>query len=380
MPAYTFEKEKNFYRFTNIEDNKTYSLDTNTGLFYSPTGKAIKSMPKGFGKYLDNQRTNNPVMYLLTRVRNSPRHYNLYESGYTIRTMTPFAEPQIVKYINLCDRLASIGYQTDTRGARWDDFDMDKLDFIADNFAAFANYYRTHEDCGIRDFITENAFDIFVKKTHLDAPRYHLDNEEIHQVYDILNERQGRYKEMFIKYLDVIAYFVGRGLVEYYDGSTWTTADKLEKFFALCEKVNREPQKEDFYRQYVNLSREYKIRKRQLDEAALVKHQNEHKDALTFEDENFIVVIPTTEKEFSDEADAQHNCVYSSYFPRVVDGNTNVVFVRKKNFPTVSYITCEVRNGYIQQYLFRYNSWVGADCVAENNFRKAYEKHLHENW
>ena len=380
MPAYTYVKEKNFYRFTNLDDDKTYSLDTNTGLFYSPTGKAIKSMPKGFGKYLDNQRTNNPVMYLLTRVRNSPCQFGLHEHGiYTLRTMSPFAEPQIVKYLNLCDRLASIGYDTERSGA-WRDFEPDTLDFIGENFAAFANFYRTHEDCGIRDFINEHAFEIFVKKTHLDAPRYHLNEEEIHDVYTIINDQRGRYKEMFLKHLDVIAYFVGRGLVTFCDGSVYNCASKLEKFFNLCDKLNREPQKEDFYRQYINYSREYAIRKRQLDEAALVRHQTEHKDALTFEDENFVVVIPTTEKEFSDEANAQNNCVYSTYFPKVVDGQTNVVFVRKKNFPTISYITCEVRDGIIQQFLFRYNAWVGSDSIAENNFRNAYEKHLRANW
>lgn len=100
---------------------------------------------------------------------------------------------------------------------------------------------------------------------------------------------------------------------------------------------------------------------------------------LFFEDEDFIVLIPTTAKEFKKEADYQQNCVFRLYYPKVKECKTHVVFIRKKANIDTPYITCEVNNdGKIVQYLTRFNKH-----VTDNNakaFEIAYQEYLHEHF
>ena len=45
------------------------------------------------------------------------------------------------------------------------------------------------------------------------------------------------------------------------------------------------------------------------------------------------IIIPQTEEEFEAEAKAQRNCVYTNYFPTLINGNNpnmRIVFLRKK--------------------------------------------------
>ena len=97
---------------------------------------------------------------------------------------------------------------------------------------------------------------------------------------------------------------------------------------------------------------------------------------LSFENEYFKVIIPTTREEFVAEGKAQHNCVGRLYIQPVIEGETNIVFIRKKEDLDTSYITCEVRNRCIQQYLSQYNRAVRDTLALE--FYKAYAKHLLE--
>jgi hypothetical protein len=92
------------------------------------------------------------------------------------------------------------------------------------------------------------------------------------------------------------------------------------------------------------------------------------------------VVVPQTTEDFKNEALAMNNCVYNMYLRRVVDGSTNVVFIRKKSNPTKSYITCEVTNsGKIWQFYLANNERVARNS-KESDFRNAYQKWLDENW
>ena len=131
-------------------------------------------------------------------------------------------------------------------------------------------------------------------------------------------------------------------------------------------------------RSYVNLRRTYVMNRKELDMAALAAQYAKH-PALAYENDTFKVVIPTTREDFLNEANAQQNCVYSYYLPDVIKGNTNVVFIRRKNTPDKSFITCEVgNNGNIRQYLgFANNRPTDADAVE---FQREYADHLRKSW
>ena len=110
-----------------------------------------------------------------------------------------------------------------------------------------------------------------------------------------------------------------------------------------------------------------------------INEQYEKYPMLKFENEIFTVVIPKTTEDFFNEAQTQQNCVYSMYLDKVIQGTTNVVFIRRKDDIEKSLITCEVsNNGNIIQYLKKYNSSnLNED---ETEFKKLYKTHLSNTW
>lgn len=147
------------------------------------------------------------------------------------------------------------------------------------------------------------------------------------------------------------------------------TAEMLKKYINLTTLLNKE-------RNYKNLLLSICLME---EEAKLVREKlsadYQLNANLFFEDENFTVVIPTTAEEFQHEADYQQNCVFRSYYPKVIRQDLHIVFIRRKDDVNTPYITCEVSNdGRIIQYLTRYNH-----CVTDANaifFRDVYGEYL----
>lgn len=101
----------------------------------------------------------------------------------------------------------------------------------------------------------------------------------------------------------------------------------------------------------------------------------EYSIELMFEDENYTVVLPTCRQDVVDEAFSQCNCVFRCYYESLIKGFTNMVFVRDKQNPKKSLITCEVtNNGDISLYLLAHNQ----DPKDENQirFRVKYQAYL----
>ena len=57
-------------------------------------------------------------------------------------------------------------------------------------------------------------------------------------------------------------------------------------------------------------------------------------------DEDFVVVVPKKPEDFTDEGRQQHNCVGYYYHDSIVDGKNLIYFLRKKDNPTHSFVTC----------------------------------------
>lgn len=122
---------------------------------------------------------------------------------------------------------------------------------------------------------------------------------------------------------------------------------------------------------YVNLKRELEAKK----DSIFANKQLEKN--LTFEDDSFIVVVPTTIAELVKEGEEQHNCVGNyGYDKKVLEGKCNIVFIRKKTNPNKSYITCEINpNGHIIQYYLAHNYSVYDDNPA-HDFKLKYMEYL----
>lgn len=88
-------------------------------------------------------------------------------------------------------------------------------------------------------------------------------------------------------------------------------------------------------------------------DADIRKHNDPSRFA--FEDEDYIIVTPTEVREFIREANAQRNCL-RCYVERVASGNTNIVFVRRKNRPKDSFVTMEIHKNTITQFRGIFNT------------------------
>lgn len=74
----------------------------------------------------------------------------------------------------------------------------------------------------------------------------------------------------------------------------------------------------------------------------------------SYEDDEYTIVIPSSIKDFVDEAAMQHNCL-KAYISRVLDGETTIVFMRRRERPEKSYVTVEICNGAIIQARRKFN-------------------------
>jgi predicted RNA-binding Zn-ribbon protein involved in translation (DUF1610 family) len=63
---------------------------------------------------------------------------------------------------------------------------------------------------------------------------------------------------------------------------------------------------------------------------------------------DLMVIVPRTPQEIVEEATRQKNCL-RSYVERVKNGDTVVVFIRRKIMPDATYVTAEVHNGRLTQ-------------------------------
>ena len=344
----TITKERNILVIIGDKTNRRYTFDINTGILYGCSGKALKTRPTEIRKI----RSDLPVCYVY---------------GYLIDRYSPEelrSRDYNMKFLAFADTITSLGYTMS-------DINHYSLKTFSDEI--FVGH-ETLKD--VLKFFKEEK----EAERRIDWSRYCLAKAE-RKLADILKNYELSEKE-----LDIIKFIVQRENVEikisvlisylkflipYYDGNNYDIERVLSRYLGYCKDLNYEPKKGDFASLYVQVKQTYELNKAKIESEKLIKNQPK---TLFFENENFTVVIPTTSDEFRKEAEAQNNCVYRSYLSEVIDGRTNIVFIRKKSDIENSYITCEVRKGDIVQYLGKYNNYVRDDEALE--FRKKYQAYL----
>lgn len=155
--------------------------------------------------------------------------------------------------------------------------------------------------------------------------------------------------------------------------SNYAIFELLRRYIELYEYLNKKRTYKDIFKSICLMQKEKEL----IDQNKCIDYQQNSN--LFFEDDNFTVIVPTTAKEFQDEAEYQHNCVFRLYFPQVLECNTHIVFARKKNNINTPYITCEVtNNGEINQCLTRFNDYVQNEEAL--NFKEEYQEYLNKNF
>ena len=93
------------------------------------------------------------------------------------------------------------------------------------------------------------------------------------------------------------------------------------------------------------------------------KLQDERKELYNYEDDKYIIRVPENLTEITEEGIALGHCV-GSYVNRHASGNTNIIFIRKKDKKNESFYTIEVSNGKVIQIHGKHNRWLGNDPDA----------------
>lgn len=366
MSTFTVTKEKNFLMLQDSTKTAPYKFDINTGIFYGLREKPIHKYPAGFPTWLRENYSINGILSLMHYIRTNPFRYDIHSD-----INTPNVFSQCANLFRIVDKLNSINYHFNIYNSS--EFNKESLIFIDNNFKDFSKYVRENGDnASLRDYKQKNEKKLWMKKYNL-VPTDYITEDIIYTLY----YNRTYYDNTKMPY--VLSY-IRKGLLDWFNGynDDYRAFDKVNSYFNMCEAMGKEPEKGDFFRLYINTYREYQLAKTEIDTRAIQKNLAKH-PALAFENDAFKVVIPKNVQDFKAEADAMHNCVYSMYMNRVINGHTNVVFIRKKNDINTPYITCEVSNsGRIVQYLASYNRPV--QDVNASKFEFAYQNYLWNNW
>ncbi len=104
----------------------------------------------------------------------------------------------------------------------------------------------------------------------------------------------------------------------------------------------------------------------------IIKNENKIRAIEVLSNDNFIVVVPKTLQDFTDEGNMQHNCVGYYYHNSIAQGKNLVYFIRKKSTPNHSYIT----NRYDVRYHETVETRMFANAYNNDNEAKALIKEI----
>lgn len=153
----------------------------------------------------------------------------------------------------------------------------------------------------------------------------------------------------------------------------------FNEIFNLCNLLNIKTPTNKPLQNLVKLRKMYDNMKNQIITDTLQSHQSKKWE---YEDDDFVVIVPETYEELRKEGESQHNCLtdywltgYGNDLPKGKQ-QRGVVFIREKNNPTKSYITCDfdIDTLIIKQFLMNCNQ--NPNTKNAKDFRNKYQKHL----
>lgn len=350
MSHYT--KEKNFIIIDLDNSNGSYRLDINTGIFYGIKGSPVKTCPHKneirslFPAYCNDNGTN--LGYVIYKMINNhantsdyPRFVSAMQGADKVDALGfPLLALRSEHYIYLGENIKAL--------SAWSK-NNDMSDFNFYDFSHWCEYEKARKKLG-------KAIDLLTPDMY----------------YAIIREQS----DITPEEICVCAYYLGRGKYwEYHNGSI----SSLIKYIEMCRLLEKTPQKvNNFMREYCETKKEYKLRETEFNNKKMVLNYAKHNKAWEFEYGDFKIVIPTTAQDIVTEGNRMHHCV-GSYVDRVINGDTYICFVRRKDSPNECYITCQVRtSGCIGQYFLAYDRYISSE--EDKAFYNAFAEHLNKVW
>lgn len=363
-------KDKNIITMV-IDHNgaeRTYVLDINKASLTNSRGREITSKPQGFvmsnyeliRELREFGKTFTVLAYILNRVQNN---YMRLSDAY--------------KYLSIAEKIDVLGIKELGKSIATYEC-ISTLSHIKEiglkpflDWAKEKDYYFTHRD--FSQFIEETRLYSIIPKEKVEK----LDTFSKNIISSIVGSAN---IEKFSKHYKRILYYIENDhYIKYMknNGNAYDIATIFRYMIKYATALECEiPKSKNLFETYNMLEKNYEIWKDTKDNKALAENQN--KSYLNFAYGNYVVVVPTTAEEFRKEAFEQGNCVYSTYMSYVVEGKTNVVFIRKADQVDKSFITCEVaESGIINQYLLAHNRRVEDKELLV--FKELYQNHILNN-
>lgn len=335
-------KEKNILMISQ-EAGKVYKIDLSNLVVYGLAGKPIKNLPKP--------------------LQNSHVQHQLHKTE-TLEHALAFAVVQIfnnhvndearaLQALSLFERFLAVNLKPGS----WID--------IYRNFNFFANVkldgkliaYAIEKHNGE---INQDVLNAYEMRTFRE--KYPLNDEQYNQIMQIYRQTDS------MEFAEFMAINVLHRFVSEMDG--WRSI--ACKFFDMAKDLEKDWRKEKFlFDAYCRYRVEHRAWQDKEIDKKIMKHYNEK---LMFENDTFTVIIPKTAQEIRQEGANNRNCV-SGYVNYVARGETIVVFVRYKNNPTKSFVTCSIdpHSFDIEQFYEARNS---TPCEIARQFQREYQNYL----
>ena len=368
---YEVEKSRNELRFIR-EDNKYCFIDLNDGSIHGFSGKVVKNYPTGVKTCMDDMKHEDSIIGVLCGMigREYPAEligtveriavatnifsYNLYRS----------ADGEVNAFNNMKDCNISEALVIKTlrkEQAEWKEsypftWSMsDVVDNIAQErlFGENGRYHALVEEYGLGK----------VKNTYNQYNRYtNMIENNPNWLYRMLKYQEDALFNRLIA-ADILR--------------SYQFSDVLQDIVRMCDEMGTKLPKGNLLDEYELLKNNYAHWKNATKQQAFQEVQSK---ISSYENDEFVALIPYTIEEVVKEGNEQRNCAggywLNSYGNSATKFNRGMIFVRKKSNPEKSYITCDfdVSTGIIKQYLYACNNYVHES--AELNFKSELQQHL----
>lgn len=354
-------KEKELIIF-DFEDGKQASYNLNTGEFIGKSGVPVKSLCSAFKgmeiedilRSFTDEKYRSFIMHVYEKF--TPHSYRYcYGHGYKNESRVKNLGT-LFKYVNDYKTLEQYwiaGIENVDKNISTPITDVPKgllklcrkhnkmlTDALIHNYKEFPDAYSVAFSMEFESLESGDVWEI-LKNIN---PRINSYFREPHNL--LLNEYNYNLKAL-LKYIDNLVTFEGLNVTYKLLREIGDYANMMRQ---ISDKYDKYPRY--FLSTHAIAARNYNRLKREFDERNFQKMITPEYE-ITYKDYKFF--YPKSTQEIKDEAVQQHNCV-ASYIQRVIEGDSHIIFLRKKDNPKKSVVTVQVRNGKIVQAYQAYNT------------------------
>lgn len=208
------------------------------------------------------------------------------------------------------------------------------------------NYAFNHEFISLSK---ENTYNILMCKDSSWNRTTHS-YEHNNKFFDICN-KYGYTTKSLLNYIDYLATYEAIS-VEYPREVLNDISDNCNMLSQMSDKYDKYPR--HFLTSHQITSRTYSRWKQEFNEELFAKRVNTKMETVIGD---YKFIYPKTTSAIKDEAVQQSNCV-ASYIDRVINGQCDIILMRKKNDIENSLVTVEIRGGKVVQARQRFNESV----------------------